>query len=216
MARWRRMSYDFNRFFLAVATSLAVCLPICKFNEYLLSSALPHTSHMWYFEGFVECFAATWRFRPSFWRNRVPQWSHLNGFSPVSKWNWFISNKSSLRLLERAVIKKWLKLTPSHMKHQRFALSESFVALRAFEWPFTSMNKLWEIDFHIMNKRILFWGNLSGDHTICDLSDPFWVKELPQTLHTYGLRPSWVILCRVKLVRVLNTLLQTSQRLSAL
>lgn len=50
--------------------------------------------------------------------------------------------------------------------------------------------------------------------TICDFSDPFCVKEFPHTVQMYGLRPSWVILCRVKLVRVENVLSQTSQRLS--
>lgn len=52
------------------------------------------------------------------------------------------------------------------------------------------------------------------DFTICDLSEPFCVNELPQMLQTYGFRPSCVILCRVKLVRVLNVLLHTSHLLS--
>lgn len=50
--------------------------------------------------------------------------------------------------------------------------------------------------------------------TICDLSDPFWVKEFPQIEQTYGLRPSCVIRCRVRFVLVLNAFWQTSQRLS--
>lgn len=68
-------------------------------------------------------------------------------------------------------------------------------------WIFFSYFSFWNCD-----KRLSF--------TMCDFNDPFCVNALPQIEQTYGFRPSCVILWRVKLVRVLNDLWQTSQRLS--
>lgn len=116
-------------------------------------------------------------------------------------------------------------LTSSHMESERLALGKTLTTYIALERPFTCVNQLdkkclWVIIFsfeifdlyclqQIQKLRISLW------LTMWDFNDPFWVNEFPQIVQTYGFRPSWVILCRVKFVLVLNVLWHLSQRFSA-
>lgn len=64
------------------------CLLMWNASEYFDWSTLPQTSHGNGVTGLFVCFAFSWRFSPSLWRNFMPHCSHWYGFSPVSAWKW--------------------------------------------------------------------------------------------------------------------------------
>lgn len=122
-------------------------------------------------------------------------------------------NAYNLRQWTKQINDEWL--TSSHVECKRFALCESFRAHCARVRTFPGVNKL----FGKKKKNKITISMQIHTHagiTMCDFSDPFWVKALPQILHTYGLFPSWEIMCRVKLVPVLNSLLHFVQKCSLL